>query len=154
MENTGVSDRTGQNAVIDVLQQNMAKITILKANILRTTACFRTLSSTTLKGMREDLEQWRSSLPDYMRLEALVESPKMSPNQRRVTFYMHLFYLSAIMLKSRALLASQEAELLLPTTPEGHTAMLEGIQAARCSARILRLIYDEKAVVKNCWLTM
>jgi hypothetical protein len=90
-----------------MLQQKMAQITVLKANILRAVACFRVLSSAVLRQMRDALEAWRSSLPIYMRLEALVQSPEISPYQRRVTFYMHLFYMSALVLKTRALLAVQ-----------------------------------------------
>nr|CEG03439.1 unnamed protein product [Fusarium acuminatum CS5907] len=48
--------------------------------------------------MRDDLEAWRTSLPIYMRLEALVQSPEISPDQRRVTFYMHLFYMGGFIL--------------------------------------------------------
>ena len=100
-------DCTGEDEVIDMLQQKMAQITVLKANILRTAACFKVLSSAVQRQIQNDLELWRSSLPVYMRLEALVQSPTISPDQRRVTFYMHLFYMSALILKARALLATQ-----------------------------------------------
>ncbi|EGU82785.1 hypothetical protein FOXB_06706 [Fusarium oxysporum f. sp. conglutinans Fo5176] len=129
-------------------------ITVLKANILRTVACFRVLSSAVLRQMRDDLEAWRSSLPVYMRLEALVQSPEISPDQRRVTFYMHLFYMSALILKTRALLATQWEISSCSRDSEAASVILEGIHAARSSARLLGLIYDEKTVVKNCWLTI
>nr|CEG03838.1 unnamed protein product [Fusarium acuminatum CS5907] len=70
----------GENDIIDMLQQKMAQITVLKANILRAVACFRVLSSAVLRQMRDDLEAWRSSLPAHMRLEALVQSPEISPD--------------------------------------------------------------------------
>jgi hypothetical protein len=150
----GSFDCTGEYAIIDMLQQKMAQITVLKANILRTVACFRVLSSAVLRQMRDDLEAWRSSLPVYMRLEALVQSPEISPDQRRVTFYMHLFYMSALILKTRALLATQWEISSCSRDSEAASVILEGIHAARSSARLLGLIYDEKTVVKNCWLTM
>lgn len=147
-------DCTGENAVTDILQQKMAQITVLKANIVRTVACFRALSETVLRQMHNDLELWRSTLPVYMRLEALVRSPEISPDQRRVTFYMHLFYMSALVLKARAMLATQEETAFFPRDSEASSAIIQGVDAARSSARLLGLIYDEKAVVKNCWLTM
>jgi hypothetical protein len=150
----GSFDCTGENTIIDMLQQKMAQITVLKANILRTVACFRVLSSTVLRQIRDDLEAWRSSLPIYMRLEALVQSSEILPDQRRVTFYMHLFYMSALILKTRALLVTQGEISPCSRDSEAASAILEGIHAARSSARLLGLIYDEKAVVKNCWLTM
>ncbi|KAH7198911.1 uncharacterized protein B0J16DRAFT_331339 [Fusarium flagelliforme] len=147
-------DCTGEDVMIDMLQQKMAQITVLKANILRTAACFEVLSSAVLRQMQTDLELWRSSLPVYMRLEALVQSPTISPDQRRVTFYMHLFYMSALILKARALLATQGEIVSCSRDSEAASAILEGVHAARSSARLLGLILDEKAVVKNCWLTI
>ena len=140
-----------------MIQQNMAKITVLKANVLRTIACFRTLSPAILQQMCDDLERWRLQLPGYMELGKLVSSPTISQDQRRVTFYMYLFYMSAIMLKARAVLA-RETSLTInratPATAEERRAILDGISASRNSARLLGLIYDEGGVVKNCWLTM
>jgi len=147
-------DCTGEDAMIDMLQQKMAQITVIKANILRTAACFKVLSSAVLRQMHTDLDLWRSSLPVYMRLEALVQSPTISPDQRRVTFYMHLFYMSALILKARALLATQGEIVSCSRDSEAASAILQGVHAARSSARLLGLILDEKAVVKNCWLTM
>lgn len=132
----------------------MAQITVLKANVVRTVASFRVLSPTILRQMHRDLELWRSSLPAYMRLETLVHTPEISPDQRRVTFYMHLFYMSALILKTRAVLATQRDIAACTWDPEAKAAIFEGIHAARNSARLLGLILEEKAVVKNCWLTM
>ena len=147
-------DCTGEDEVIDMLQQKMAQITVLKANILRTAACFKVLSSAVQRQIQNDLELWRSSLPVYMRLEALVQSPTISPDQRRVTFYMHLFYMSALILKARALLATQGEIVTCSRDSEAAPAIIQGVHAARSSARLLALILDEKAVVTNCWLTM
>lgn len=132
----------------------MAQITVLKANIVRTVASFRVLSPTILRQMHQDLESWQSSLPAYMHLEALVHAPEVSPDQRRVTFYMHLFYMSAFILKARAVLATQKDISTCSGDPEAKAAIFEGIQAARNSVSLLGLIHEEKAVVKNCWLTM
>jgi hypothetical protein len=147
-------DSTQQRNVIDTLQQSMAKITILKANILRTATSFTSLSTTTLIQMKNDLEQWLAELPKYMQLEALVKHPEITPDQRRVTFYMHLFHMSAIMLKARAVLADQEAQGHTYEDLEVRTAIADGVDTAQNSARLLGLIYDEGSVVKNCWLTM
>lgn len=149
----GSLDYTTENAVTDMLQQKMAQITVIKANVLQTVASFRILSPALLKQMQKDLELWRSGLPSYMRLDTLVQSPEMEPDQRRVTFYMHLFYMSALILKARALLATQ-GELVSSRNSQSTVAIVEGVQAARDSARLLGLILDEKAVVKNCWLTI
>jgi hypothetical protein len=137
-----------------MIQQKMAQITVIKANILQTVASFRILSPAILKQMHEDLELWRSGLPIYMRLNTLLQSPEMDPDQRRVTFYMHLFYMSALILKARALLATQGELVSSFTNSQSTFAIVEGVQAARDSARLLGVILDEKAVVKNCWLTM
>lgn len=140
-----------------MIQQNMAKITVMKANILRAVSCFRNLSPAILQQMSDDLERWRSHLPDYIQLENLVSSPTISQDQRRVTFYMYLFYMSAIMLKARAVLAREAnvaANLTTPASVEERRAISDGISAARNSRRLLGLIYDEGGVIKNCWLTM
>ncbi|KAL5590030.1 hypothetical protein FOVSG1_011897 [Fusarium oxysporum f. sp. vasinfectum] len=154
IDNTGALDSAAEDPVLGVLQQRMAQITVLKANIVRTVASFRVLSPTILRQMHDDLELWRSSLPAYMRLETLVYTPEISPDQRRVTFYMHLFYMSALILKTRAVLATQRDIAACTWDPEAKAAICEGIHAARNSARLLGLILEEKAVVKNCWLTM
>lgn len=139
---------------IDELQRNMASITILKANILRTATSFRDLSAPVLSQMKRDLELWHTNLPIYMHLTALVHDPSVSGDQRRVTFYMHLFYLSAIMLKARAVLTKGvDGENVRGDTVK-QTAILDGVHAARSSARLLSLILGEGAVVKNCWLIM
>ncbi|KAF5551380.1 nitrate assimilation regulatory nirA [Fusarium mexicanum] len=154
IDNTGALDSAAEDPVLGVLQQKMAQITVLKANIVRTVASFRVLSSTILRQMHDDLDQWRSSLPAYMHLETLIYTPEISPDQRRVTFYMHLFYMSALILKTRAVLATQKDITACTWGLEAKAAILQGIQAARSSARLLGLIFEEKAVVKNCWLTM
>jgi hypothetical protein len=64
---------------------------------------------------------------------------------------MHLFYMSALMLKARTVLAKQEAQY---DGVEVCSAIASGIDAARYSARILGLLRAEHIVVKNCWLTM
>ncbi|KAF5612757.1 nitrate assimilation regulatory nirA [Fusarium sp. NRRL 25303] len=154
IDNTGVLDSAAEDPVLSVIQQKMAQITVLKANIVRTVASFRILSPTILRQMHQDLESWQSSLPGYMRLEALVHAPEVSPDQRRVTFYMHLFYMSAFMLKTRAVLATQKDTAACSRDLEAKAAIFEGIQATRNSVSLLGLILEEKAVVKNCWLTM
>ncbi|KAF5678703.1 NirA-like nitrate assimilation regulatory protein [Fusarium heterosporum] len=142
-----------ENAVTNTIQQKMAQITVLKANILRTVASFRTLSPVILGQMHSDLERWRTSLPYCLRLETLMESSSISPEQRRVAFYMHLFYMSALILKARALLASPE-QAAPNEDSQSRFTILEGVRAARSSVRLLGLFLDEKAVVKNCWLTI
>jgi hypothetical protein len=154
MDSTGRLDCTGQRHVIDILQQNMAKITVLKADILRTAATFKVLSASTLVRMKEDLQRWLDGLPKYMRLETLVQNPEISPDQRRVTFYMHLFYLSAIMLKARAVLADHQLHGQTFEDEELRLAVADGLDAARNASRLLGIIYDEKSIVKTCWLTM
>ncbi|CVL03486.1 related to nitrate assimilation regulatory protein nirA [Fusarium mangiferae] len=154
MDNTGAVVSAGEDAVIGTLQEKMAQITILKASVLRTVACFRVLSPAILRQMHQDLDIWRSSLPPCLRLETLMHTPQISPDQRRVTFYMHLFYMSAFILKARALLATQKDIASCTCGPEATAAVLEGVHAARNSARLLGLIHEEKAVVKNCWLTI
>ncbi|KAF5598072.1 nitrate assimilation regulatory nirA [Fusarium pseudocircinatum] len=154
IDNTDALDSAAEDPVLGVLQQKMAQITVLKANVVRTVASFRVLFPTILRQMHDDLESWRSSLPAYMHLESLVHTPAISPDQRRVTFYMHLFYMSALILKTRAVLAAQRDIAACTWDPEAKAAISGGIHAARRSARLLGLILEEKAVVKNCWLTM
>ncbi|KAF5635765.1 nitrate assimilation regulatory nirA [Fusarium sp. NRRL 52700] len=154
IDNTGALDSAAEDPVLGVLQQKMAQITVIKANVVRIVASFRFLSPTILRQMHQDLDLWRSSLPSYMHLESLVHRPEISPDQRRVTFYMHLFYMSALILKTRAVLATQKDIAACTWEPEAKAAILEGIHAARSSARLLGLILEEKSVVKNCWLTM
>ncbi|KAJ4113946.1 hypothetical protein NW768_011476 [Fusarium equiseti] len=62
--------------------------------------------------------------------------------------------MSALILEARAVLASQGETTTCSRDSEEASAVLQGVHAARSSARLLGLILDEKAVVKNCWLTI
>ncbi|KAM0350990.1 hypothetical protein ACHAPU_002768 [Fusarium lateritium] len=143
-----------ENAVTETIQHKMAQITVLKANVLQTVASFRVLSPVTLRQMHSDLELWLSSLPFCLRLETLMKSSVVTPEQRRVAFYMHLFYMSGLLLKTRALLAIHGQTISSLEDSQSTFTITEGIRAARSSARLLGLIFDEQAVVKNCWLTI
>jgi hypothetical protein len=134
----------------------MAKIAIMKGVMLRTIE--QPVSNFTIQTIRNDLRGFNEGLPDWMMLSHLTSSTEISANLRIVVFYVHLFYLSALMLLHRLVLRNIESvvnSIAASTGTEemGHAAV-EGYLAAKSAARILHLLLTNGDVVKFCWLSM
>ena len=140
----------------EVVQQEMAKIAVMKGVILRTIE--QPVSNFTIQTLRNDLRGFHEGLPDWMKLSHLTSSSGMSSSLRLIIFYVHLFYLSALMLLHRLVLRNIENVANSITAPasteEMRNAAVEGYLAAKSAARILHLLLTNGSVVKFCWLSM
>jgi hypothetical protein len=136
---------------LETIQQEMTKITVIKANLLRTVDSFADVTPATIRAVHHDLGQWQQQLPTWMRLVSLG-LPNSPMDIKRVIYLVHLFYLSANILVAR--LAHQQKVVL--THPEENVelwdAVCDGVTAARTAARILHLQLIEGAIFKRCWL--
>jgi hypothetical protein len=136
----------------EVIQQKLAKVVDIEANLLRTVDSFEDISSRILDSTRNDLEQWYEQLPPWMHLSALLKSTEATKGNSRTIFLVHLFYLSANILVAR--LAHRGQGSSPPSYNDEHvqTAIGNGLIASRTIARILQLQLDEQAVSQRCWL--
>jgi hypothetical protein len=85
------------------------------------------------------------------------ESSSLMATFRPVIFYVHLFYLSAMMLLSRRLIIAYiplDAAGRVRLPPEARRAVEEGYQAAETNASVMSLMLQEGKVVQVCWLCM
>ncbi|KAI9709462.1 MAG: hypothetical protein M1820_003222 [Bogoriella megaspora] len=138
--------------VEDAIQDMMARVTLTKAKMLRMLISQRTSKPQTLRELDDDLTQWHSNLPDFMRLQNLTDQSQVTEDHRRILFYMHLFYLSAILLKARGVLANEVISSAPYDSFEGRRAIENGLNAAGSLARLLNLLLDQRSIFKKCWL--
>ncbi|KAK7996031.1 hypothetical protein PG991_015498 [Apiospora marii] len=143
----------------EIVQNEMAKIALLKAKVMRMHLAFKELTPRSIQSIMEDLQTWYSRLPWQMRLENLMHS-EHSASIRRSGFHVHLLYLGGMMLCYRRVAAQitqpMQQSRRIPF-PEGDMALLfghceEAVVAAATSARILALLLDDNGVFKRCWL--
>ncbi|KAF2395715.1 hypothetical protein EJ06DRAFT_260707 [Trichodelitschia bisporula] len=136
----------------ETIQQETAKLLILKSNLLRMLDSFRQLTPTLIMTVREDLNAWHTRMPEWMQLRALVADTVIPPEVRRVIFFVHLFYLSAVTLLSRLVHAVEKNKTQSYSSQATRMAVEEGLMASRTSARILSLLLVEQTVFNKCWL--
>ncbi|KAK8004508.1 plasma membrane SNARE protein (Sec9) [Apiospora arundinis] len=143
----------------EIVQNEMAKIALLKAKVMRMHLAFKELTSRSIRSIMDDLQTWYSRLPWQMRLENLMHS-EHSASIRRSGFHVHLLYLGGMMLCYRRIAAQitqpmQQARRI--PFPEDEVTLLlahceEAVVAAATSARILNLLLGDNGVFKRCWL--
>ncbi|KAK5656726.1 hypothetical protein OQA88_4274 [Cercophora sp. LCS_1] len=144
-----------------LVQSEMTRISLLKAEILRTHLSLKELTAPALNSALEALEKWHKGLPRAMRLEHLHEKD-LEDIVRRSLFHVHLLYLGAHILLYRRI-ASQLIQKQRPGSTEvvrdewektllSHAE--KGITAAKHSARILGLLLAEQGIFKRCWLVI
>ncbi|KAK7954150.1 hypothetical protein PG988_014844 [Apiospora saccharicola] len=143
----------------EIVQNEMAKIALLKAKVMRMHLAFKELTPRSIQSIMGDLQTWYTRLPWQMRLENLMHS-EHSASIRRSGFHVHLLYLGGMMLCYRRIAAQitqpMQQSRQIPF-PEGEMTLLfdhceEAVVAAATSARILRLLLDDNGVFKRCWL--
>ncbi|KAK8100095.1 hypothetical protein PG999_010469 [Apiospora kogelbergensis] len=145
--------------LVEIVQNEMAKIALLKAKVMRMHLAFKELTSRSIRTIMDDLQTWYRRLPWQMRLENLMDS-EHSASIRRSGFHVHLLYLGGMMLCYRRIAAQisepRQQSRRIPF-PEDEMALLldhceQAVVAAATSARILRLLLDDNGVFKRCWL--
>jgi hypothetical protein len=134
----------------------MAMIAVKKGIILRTIG--EQPSNPTIRMLRDDLRSFHEDMPSGMTLNHLTLSSGIPSDLRRIVFYMHLFYMSALMLLYRLILRHTDGVDYLTSAHvcphEAQKAAGEGLLAAKTAARILHLLLTEGSVVRICWLSM
>lgn len=142
----------------------MARICLLKADILRMHLAFKELTIPAVESIRKDLQTWYQELPEAMRLEASGHDD-LPVEIKRSILHLHMLYLGAIMLLYRRV-ATQFLQGFATTgaIPGGfldfHTREMfvrqsaDAILAASTSARIVKLLLEDNGVFKHCWLVM
>ncbi|KAH7123287.1 nitrate assimilation regulatory protein nirA [Dactylonectria estremocensis] len=148
--------------ISEVVQTEMAKICILKADILRMQVAFKELTIPAMQSILKDLQNWHRELPEAMRVEASGNT-NHTVETRRSIMHVHLLYLGAIMLLYRRV-ASQflqsyaltPYQKTLPIPLHGLVAehSAEAVLSAGTSARIIKLLLDDDSIFKRCWLVI
>lgn len=131
----------------------MVKVTVIKANLLQMLDKFNSISEATIRTIHENLKQWHRCLPHWMQLGSLLSPEAPVTDQTRVTFLVHLFYLSAVILVARVCYRGKSRSRDLLYNVEERMVIKQSLIAARTAARILRLQLSEGAVFQRCWLT-
>jgi hypothetical protein len=159
LEDVEITDSGGME---DMIQTETAKISLLKARILRVDLAFDSVSGRTVQTVSQQLEDWLKNLPDPMRLEALGHRNDFSTEFRRSIYYIHLLFQGARMLLYRRILsqhARKDIELALhQQSVLDNTTMLqalkEGRQVANMTSHTLQILQGEDGIFKRCWLVI
>lgn len=143
----------------DMIRRECVKVTVIKATILCRVPTSGPIPAATMIEFRERLSKFHDNLPNWMSIGELSggKSDVLQIQYRPVIFYVHLFYLSAMMLFSRRLIIAHidedmDGALQLPV--EAGQAIEDGYVAAQTSSRIMELMLAEGKVVQVCWLCM
>ncbi|KAI0865038.1 hypothetical protein F4860DRAFT_510195 [Xylaria cubensis] len=149
-----------QGNISEVVQTEMTKIAFIQAKILHMNLAFKYLAIEPLNSMIQDLQDWYHKLPPQMQLQSLSEQD-IPVEARRSTYHVHLLYLGAHMLLFRRIVA-EHVQTRQPDTnvsplwhPSSDLLSRQGpnaLLAANSSARVVKLLLDEKGVFQRCWL--
>jgi hypothetical protein len=93
-----------ETAFEDIVQMNLAKIGVIKANILYKFGLFREMTILSLESFMKELRDWYSSLHKDMVLSNITSS-SMSNSLKSTILFAHLLYLGAIMLVYRCIIS-------------------------------------------------
>jgi hypothetical protein len=144
------------------VQTELAKICILKANILRMQLAFRNLTILSIEAIIRDLQRWYDDLPVQLQI-GYAGREDLPVETRRSILHVHLLYLGAIMLLYRRIASNFAMSYTArkddnlhykPMAKLLHSHGTETVLAAHSSARILKILLDDGSVFKRCWLVM
>ncbi|RYO02259.1 hypothetical protein AA0120_g409 [Alternaria tenuissima] len=160
--NPAIQDITSPQDELDVPPEDMirrecVKVSIIKASLLHRLPREAPVLEGTILEYRVRLSRFHARLPDWMSIASLLggENTELMATFRPVIYYVHLFYLSAMMLLSRRLIIAYipldaVGSVTLPS--EARRAIEEGYQAAGTNASVMDLMLQEGKVVQVCWL--
>jgi len=142
-----------------MIRRECVKVSIIKAFMLHRVPKTAPVPKVVVSDLRTQLSVFHSELADWMSLGQLFSDvPNVCQEKfRPVIFYIHLFYLSAMMLLSRRLVIAYVPLNAIGTTvfpTEARLAIEEGFDAAETNARLMELMLSEGKVVQVCWLCM
>jgi hypothetical protein len=143
----------------DMIRRECVKVSIIKAEMLHRIPKTAPVPREIVLSFHTRLQTFHDQLPSWMSLAQLIanEPSERMTQLRPVIFYVHLFYLSAMMLLSRRLVIAYvsldaNGEVFLPT--EARRAIHDGFEAAKSNAQVMALMVSEGKVVQVCWLCM
>ncbi|KAK3359577.1 hypothetical protein B0T25DRAFT_102716 [Lasiosphaeria hispida] len=148
----------------EIVQAEMTKICMLKAEVLRMHLASKELTNAGIDSVMSALQDWHGKLPEQMHLSNLGRQD-LADQVRRSIFHVHLLYLGAIILLYRRVacqfvqsyrIGGQDGNSTLDNEPRARLLdhAEKGIVAARHSARILGLLLTERGIFKRCWLVI
>ncbi|KAI1370412.1 hypothetical protein F4677DRAFT_465486 [Hypoxylon crocopeplum] len=145
--------------ISEIVQTEMVKIAMLKAHILQMHLAFKDITLLAVQSIMQDLQNWYDRMPQEMNLDSLGRE-NLPPEAKRSICHVHLLYLGANMLLFRRI-ASQmvrssvgQGVLWRPCEKVLTEQRERALLAARSSARIVKLLVDDNAVFKRCWLVI
>lgn len=148
----------GERDIADLVQTEMAKIALLKVEIVRTNLAFKELSILSIKNITDDLRKWYTELPPAMYLANLTQHADIPAELRRTIYFVHLLYLGALMLLYRRVVChyvqQDHRNMFINPLNEVSQYADQGVVAAKQTARILHLLRSEDGIFKRCWLVM
>ncbi|KAI4955230.1 hypothetical protein J4E91_001088 [Alternaria rosae] len=141
----------------DMIRRECVKVSIIKASLLHRLPSKAPVPESITLEFRAQLSRFHAQLPSWMSVAALLggDNSSLMATFRPVIFYVHLFYLSAMMLLSRRLIIAYiplDAAGIIVLPPEARRAIEEGYQAAELNASVMSLMLQEGKVVQVCWL--
>ncbi|KAG8415917.1 hypothetical protein J3459_013976 [Metarhizium acridum] len=148
--------------ITEVVQTEMARICLLKAEILRMHLVFKDLTIPAVETIRGDLQSWYEELPESMRLGAPAHE-NLPVGTKRSILHLHMLYLGAIMLLYRRVatqflqsfaVGGLNGSLHLHPREAFVQQSAEAVLAASTSSRIVKLLLDDGGVFKHCWLVI
>lgn len=141
---------TSQDAKEDIVQQELVKVTIIKARIIRAIPDSGIVSDHIIDEFQQELNALNEALPDWMTMSSLLNAQRTTP-LRKAVFYFHLFFLSALQLLHRRTMANP-THCSTPTHLNTRTGVREGLIAAKMAARMLALMQEESYIGQFCWM--
>ena len=132
----------------DIIQRELVKVTIIKAEIIRMTHDENLTDNAVINKFREQLRSFYKQLPQIMSVGSVLDPQKAAPLRPNI-YYLHLFYLSAMELIHRRVMANPAKA---KESEPAKAAVREGLLAAKMAARIFALMRLEGAIVQICWM--
>ncbi|KAE8848976.1 hypothetical protein HRS9122_02992 [Pyrenophora teres f. teres] len=141
----------------DMIRRECIKVSIIKAALLHRLPTRAPVPEVVTLDFRTQLSRFHAQLPEWMTAAKLLGNTGsgLMTTFRPVIFYVHLFYLSAMMLLARRLIIAHIpldvlGKVDLPS--EAQRAIEEGYHAAQMNASVMNIMLQEGKVVQVCWL--
>ncbi|KAI1516593.1 short chain dehydrogenase [Pyrenophora tritici-repentis] len=141
----------------DMIRRECVKVSIIKAALLHRLPARAPVPEVVTLDFRAQLSRFHAQLPEWMTAAKLLGNTggDLMITFRPVIFYVHLFYLSAMMLLARRLIIAYiplDVPGKVDFPPEAQRAVEEGYHAAQMNASVMNIMLQEGKVVQVCWL--
>jgi len=142
-----------------IIQTEIAKISTLKAQLLRKLFNSETLSVEQLKTVKGGLHDWYINMPPVIQLGNLSGQSQEDVVQRVPILLIHLQHLGGLMLVQRRIMLffahpSKDNPPSVELLQEAAQSVEDGLTAAKQSIRLLDLILEVQTLFNKCWLGM